>query len=124
MGSSHLITMSLSGRICVVTGASKGIVRGIAVQLGSAGATVYITGRSKDKLEECAAEIKSRGGKAIPVTVDHSNDVEVAELFERIKEENNGTLDILVNNAYAGVDMISKNSTWKIHLNNGIVSME
>ena len=55
--------MSLSGRICVVTGASKGIGRGIAVQLGSAGATVYITGRSKDKLEECAAEIKSRGGK-------------------------------------------------------------
>ena len=55
--------MSLSGRICVVTGASKGIGRGIAVQLGSAGATVYITGRSKDKLEECAAEIKSRGGE-------------------------------------------------------------
>merc|ERR1711936_1359108 len=108
MGSSHLITMSLSGRICVVTGASKGIGRGIAVQLGSAGATVYITGRSKDKLKECAAEIKSRGGKAIPVTVDHSNDFEVADLFERIKEENNGTLDILVNNAYAGVDMILK----------------
>ena len=55
--------MSLSGRICVVTGASKGIGRGIAVQLGSASATVYITGRSKDKLEECAAEIKTRGGK-------------------------------------------------------------
>ena len=61
--SSHLFTMSLSGRICVVTGATKGIGRGIAVQLGSAGATVYITGRSKDKLKECAAEIKSRGGK-------------------------------------------------------------
>ena len=59
-------TMSLSGRICVVTGASKGIGRGIAVQLGSAGATVYITGRSKDKLEECAAEIKSRGGTRNP----------------------------------------------------------
>merc|ERR1711899_555704 len=105
MGSSHLITMSLSGRICVVTGASKGIGRGIAVQLGSAGATVYITGRSKDKLEECAAEIKSRGGKAIPVAVDHSNDVEVAGLFERIKEENNGKLDVLVNNAYTGVGL-------------------
>merc|ERR1739844_645650 len=116
MGSSHLITMSLSGRICVVTGASKGIGRGIAVQLGSAGATVYITGRSKDKLEECAAEIKSRGGKAIPVTVDHSNDVEVAALFERIKEENNGTLDILVNNAYAGVDMIGKKSGKKFYV--------
>ena len=61
--------MSLSGRICVVTGASKGIGRGIAVQLGSASATVYITGRSKDKLEECAAEIKSRGGKVIFASV-------------------------------------------------------
>merc|ERR1712038_219143 len=116
MGSSNLITMSLSGRICLVTGASKGIGRGIAVQLGSAGATVYITGRSKDKLEECAAEIKSRGGKAIPVTVDHSNDVEVAGLFERIKEENNGKLDVLVNNAYAGVDMIGKNSGKKFYV--------
>ena len=55
--------MALSGRICVVTGASKGIGKGIAVQLGSAGATVYITGRSKDKLQECAEEIKNRGGK-------------------------------------------------------------
>merc|ERR1712038_254758 len=116
MGSSNLITMSLSGRICLVTGASKGIGRGIAVQLGSAGATVYITGRSKDKLEECAAEIKSRGGKAIPVAVDHSNDVEVAGFFERIKEENNGKLDVLVNNAYAGVDMIGKNSGKKFYV--------
>merc|ERR1712109_175792 len=103
MGSSHLITMSLSGRICVVTGASKGIGRGIAVQLGSAGATVYITGRSKDKLEECAAEIQKRGGKAIPASVDHSDDGQVEKLFERIKAENSGRLDVLVNNAYAGV---------------------
>jgi dehydrogenase/reductase SDR family protein 1 len=55
--------MALSGRICLVTGASKGIGRGIAVQLGQAGATVYITGRSVDKLQSCADEIKSRGGK-------------------------------------------------------------
>ena len=50
------------------------------------------------------------------MTVDHSNDVEVAELFERIKEENNGTLDILVNNAYAGVDMITKNNGKKFYV--------
>jgi dehydrogenase/reductase SDR family protein 1 len=55
--------MALSGRICLVTGASKGIGRGIAVQLGQAGATVYITGRSVDKLQSCADEIKYRGGK-------------------------------------------------------------
>ena len=53
---------SLSGRICLVTGASKGVGRGIALQLGSNGATVYITGRSKDKLESCAKEINDRGG--------------------------------------------------------------
>jgi dehydrogenase/reductase SDR family protein 1 len=57
--------MALSGRICVVTGASKGIGRGIAVQLGEAGATVYITGRSVDKLQTCADEIKARGGKVL-----------------------------------------------------------
>ena len=54
---------NLSGRICIVTGASKGIGRGIALQLGSSGATVYITGRSKDKLDSCAEEIQKRGGK-------------------------------------------------------------
>ena len=122
--------MALSGRICLVTGASKSIGRGIALQLGSAGATVYITGRSVDKLKECADEIQKRGGKvqsknifhfidanfkilffkAIPVAVDHSNDSDVEKLFERIKNENNGRLDVLVNNAYAGVDMITRNS--------------
>merc|ERR1712111_74451 len=90
MGSMNLSIMALAGRICVVTGASKGIGRGIAVQLGQAGATVYITGRSVDKLQECAQEIEKRGGKAVPVAVDHSKDDEVKELFERIKTENNG----------------------------------
>ena len=71
--------MSLNGRICIVTGASKGIGRGIALQLGAEGATVYITGRSKDKLDSCAADIEKRGGKCIPVIVDHSNDTQVKE---------------------------------------------
>ena len=102
--------MALTGKVCVVTGASKGIGRGIAVQLGQAGATVYITGRSVDKLQECAQEIEKRGGKAVAVAVDHSKDDEVKELFERVKTENDGRLDVLVNNAYAGVDMISRNA--------------
>merc|ERR1712223_287748 len=108
--------MALTGRICLVTGASKGVGRGIAVQLGEAGATVYITGRSVDKLKECAAEIQKRGGKAIPVSVDHSDDDQVGKLFERIKTENNGRLDVLVNNAYAGVNFISQNSGKKFYL--------
>ena len=100
--------MTLNGRICLVTGASKGIGKGIAVQLGQAGATVYITGRSSDKLQECATEIERRGGKAVPVVIDHSKDHEVKELFERIKSDNHGRLDVLVNNAYAGVTFIGK----------------
>jgi len=100
------MTSSLAGRICIVTGASKGIGRGIALQLGSHGATVYITGRSKDKLQSCAEEIGQRGGLGIPVVVDHSNDGEVEALFEKVATENNGRLDVLVNNAYAGVDLI------------------
>lgn len=106
----------LSGRYCLVTGASKGIGRGIAVQLGEAGATVYITGRSEDKLKECADEIQKRGGKAVPVAVDHSDDEQVGKLFERIKAETNGRLDVLVNNAYAGVDFISRHSGKKFYV--------
>ncbi len=57
--------MSLKDKVCVVTGASKGIGKGIAVQLGEAGAKVYITGRSVDKLQECADEINKRGGQVV-----------------------------------------------------------
>ena len=60
---------SLAGRVCLVTGATKGIGKGIAVQLGAAGAKVYITGRTKDMLDDCAAEIKARGGIPIPIQV-------------------------------------------------------
>jgi len=90
----------------LVTGAARGIGRGIALQLGGAGATVYITGRTKANLEECAQEIKARGGHPVTVQMDHSVDSEVDKLFERIKGEQSGRLDVLVNNAYAGVNMI------------------
>merc|ERR1712062_923011 len=88
--------MALTGKVCIVTGASKGIGRGIAVQLGQAGATVYITGRSVDKLQECAQEIEKRGGKAVPVATDHSKDDDVKALFERVKSENDGRLDFWI----------------------------
>ena len=59
---------NLIGKVCLVTGASRGIGRGIALQLGQAGATVYITGRHKPVLETCAEEIKKRGaGEVIPL---------------------------------------------------------
>jgi len=96
----------LEGKVCLVTGAARGIGRGIALQLGETGATVYITGRTESNLNECAAEIKARGGKPITVKMDHGNDDEVESLFSRIKSEQNGRLDVLVNNAYAGVNTI------------------
>uniref|UniRef100_A0A0K0DMN4 SDR family NAD(P)-dependent oxidoreductase n=1 Tax=Angiostrongylus cantonensis TaxID=6313 RepID=A0A0K0DMN4_ANGCA len=104
--------MALAGQIAIVTGASRGIGRGIALQLGAAGATVYITGRkplqsdsSRDQslpgLEKTARgnvvrlEVSERGGKGIAAYVDHSNMNEVKEFFERIERDENGRLDIL-----------------------------
>ncbi|XP_068594175.1 dehydrogenase/reductase SDR family member 1 [Cebidichthys violaceus] len=101
--------MSLSGWVCVVTGASRGIGRGIALQLSEAGATVYITGRQETTLKQTAAQVKERGGNCVPVICDSTKDKDIEDLFERIKCEQNGRLDILVNNAYAGVQAIFEN---------------
>lgn len=98
--------MSLSGWVCVVTGASRGIGRGIALQLSEAGATVYITGRQERTLKQTAAQVKERGGNCVPVICDSTKDKDIEELFEQIKREQDGRLDILVNNAYAGVQAI------------------
>ncbi|XP_071493540.1 dehydrogenase/reductase SDR family member 1-like [Diadema antillarum] len=105
------MSQPLSGKICLVTGATRGIGKGIALQLGEAGATVYITGKTlKPKpdsvggsLEETSREIESRGGKCVPVQCDHSKDDQIKALFERIEKEQHGRLDVLVNNAYAAV---------------------
>ncbi|XP_023347000.1 dehydrogenase/reductase SDR family member 1 isoform X2 [Eurytemora carolleeae] len=106
---------SLKGKVCLVTGAARGIGKGIALQLGEAGATVYITGRTEKNLKECAAEIKARGGNPVIVQMDHGNDADVENLFAKIKAEQSGKLDVLVNNAYAGVDMIFKNTGKKFY---------
>ncbi|XP_054452255.1 dehydrogenase/reductase SDR family member 1 [Anoplopoma fimbria] len=101
--------MSLSGWVCVVTGASRGIGRGIALQLSEAGATVYITGRQETTLKQTAAQVKERGGNCVPVICDSTKDKDIEDLFEQIKSEQNGRLDLLVNNAYAGVQAIFEN---------------
>ncbi|XP_049888428.1 dehydrogenase/reductase SDR family member 1-like [Epinephelus moara] len=101
--------MSFSGWVCVVTGASRGIGRGIALQLSEAGATVYITGRQEKTLKQTAAQVKERGGNCVPVVCDSTKDKDIEDLFEQIKREQNGRLDILVNNAYAGVQDIFEN---------------
>ncbi|XP_077415441.1 dehydrogenase/reductase SDR family member 1 [Vanacampus margaritifer] len=102
--------MSLSGWICVVTGASRGIGKGIALQLSEAGATVYITGRQEKTLQETATQVSERGGKCVPVICDSTSDGDIEKLFERIKLEQSGRLDLLVNNAYAGVQAIFENN--------------
>lgn len=93
-------------RIVVVTGASRGAGKGIALALGATGATVYVTGRSCQEgdaelpgtIYNTAAEIDRLGGTGIPVVCDHAEDVQVKALFDRIAKER-GRLDILVNNA-------------------------
>ncbi|KAK0147068.1 Dehydrogenase/reductase SDR family member 1 [Merluccius polli] len=101
--------MALCGWVCLVTGASRGLGRGIALQLSEAGATVYITGRLEKTLDQTAAEVKERGGHCLPVVCDSSKEEDIKKLFERIQQEQNGRLDLLVNNAYAGVQAIFDN---------------
>lgn len=92
--------------VVVVTGASRGAGRGIAVALGSHGCTVYVTGRSEKRgdsslqgtIHETAAAVTAAGGKGIAVRVDHAVDAQVKALFEQVQRDE-GRLDILVNNA-------------------------
>jgi NAD(P)-dependent dehydrogenase (short-subunit alcohol dehydrogenase family) len=99
---------SLTDKVAVVTGASRGIGKGIALALADEGATVYVTGRTvtpgsyplPGTVGETAAEIDRRGGTGIAVQVDHANDDQVAALFDRVRREH-GRLDLLVNNAFA-----------------------
>lgn len=103
----------LRGRCALVTGASRGVGRGIALALGEAGATVYVTGRSlrdgertedlPGTVDDTAEEVTQRGGEGIAVACDHFDDDQVSDLFERIHSER-GALDVLVNNAWAGYE--------------------
>ncbi len=95
-------------RVVVVTGASRGAGKGIALALGATGATVYVTGRTTQEgsaplpgtIFATAEEINRLGGVGIPVVVDHADDAQVKALFEQVEREQ-GRLDILVNNACA-----------------------
>src|SRR2546421_12866322 len=102
----------LRGRVAVVTGASRGVGKGIALALGEAGATVYVTGRSDaagsteglpGTICETADAVTQRGGQGVPVHCDHTADAEVDALFARITQEQ-GRLDLLVNNVWGGYE--------------------
>jgi dehydrogenase/reductase SDR family member 1 len=99
------VSGELDGRAAVVTGASRGVGKGIALELGAAGATVYVTGRSvkagrlPGTVHETAAAVTDLGGIGVPVVCDHRDDDAVAELFTRVRDEH-GHLEVLVNNVY------------------------
>ncbi|RVW02732.1 SDR family NAD(P)-dependent oxidoreductase [Rhodococcus xishaensis] len=110
-----------SDRIVVVTGASRGAGKGIALALGATGAKVYVTGRTKCEGDAplpgtvfaTAEEITRRGGVGVPVVLDHSDDTQVEAFFTRLREEH-GRLDILVNNALAVPDALTmKGPFWE-----------
>jgi NAD(P)-dependent dehydrogenase (short-subunit alcohol dehydrogenase family) len=100
--------------VAVVTGASRGAGRGIAIALGAHQCTVYVTGRSEKAgdsalpgtIHETAAAVTAAGGKGIPVRLDHADDDQVAALFDQVRREQ-GRLDILVNNACALHDQLT-----------------
>jgi dehydrogenase/reductase SDR family protein 1 len=97
--------VDLKGKVAVVTGASRSIGKGVALELGAAGATVYLTGRTVEPgaipgtIGEAAAEIDALGGTGIPVVCDHKDDAQVKALFDQVAAEQ-GHLDILVNNVF------------------------
>ena len=105
----------LRGKVAVVAGATRGCGRGIATELGAAGATVYCTGRSTrgnpsdlarpETIEETAELVTKAGGQGIALRVDHTQEAQVKALFERVKVEQ-GRLDILVNDVWGGDPII------------------
>jgi dehydrogenase/reductase SDR family protein 1 len=107
----------LTGRVALVTGASRGVGKGIVLGLCEAGATVYFTGRSTraagsssgapGTIEETAHEAASLGGEAIAIACDHRHDEETAAVVERIRAER-GRLDILVNNVWGGYEYLQR----------------
>ena len=120
----------MTNRVALVTGASRGAGAGIAKGLGELGYTVYVTGRTitpgdakgwdgsilPGTVAETAAEVTARGGKGIAVVCDHSDDAQVAALFEQIQREQ-GRLDMLVNNAtYIHHQLIEKKPFWEKEL--------
>jgi len=103
----------LKGKVALVTGASRGVGKGVALGLGEAGATVYLTGRTAEEgqavgampgsIHQTAAQIDLLGGRGIAERCDHLDDAQVRALVERIGREQ-GRLDILVNNVWGGYE--------------------
>ena len=106
--------MTDTSPVAIVTGASRGAGRGIAIALGSHGCTVYVTGRSEKAgdhalpgtIYETAKAVTAAGGKGVAVRCDHADDAQVQALFDQVLADQ-GRIDILVNNAAAVYDELS-----------------
>lgn len=125
----------LRGHVAVVAGGTRGAGRGIAVALGEKGATVYVTGRTSrtsgpspmnrpETIEDSAELVTAAGGLGIPVRVDHSDSQAVAALAQRIRGEQAGRLDILVNDIWGGDGMVDwEHKFWEQDLQQGIAML-
>jgi NAD(P)-dependent dehydrogenase (short-subunit alcohol dehydrogenase family) len=102
---------SMKGKVALVTGASRGVGRGVALALGDAGATVYLTGRTETEgqaplpgtIGATAADVDERGGHGVALRCDHADDDDVRAVVDRIRDDQ-GRLDVLVNNVFAVPD--------------------
>jgi len=121
----------LTGKVALVAGGTRGGGKGIAVELGAAGATVYVTGRSSvagrsdmdrpETIEEAAAQVTAAGGTGIPVRTDHSRPEEVRALLDQVAAEQDGRLDVLVNSVWGGDHLTDwEHPLWEQDLDTGL----